>query len=112
MRPIELIQFTDAYFQALYFTETGDSEQPPADAELYPEEIERHKADCASFFYRFRAFIEAEPEAPGFEQAGHDFWLTRQGHGAGFWDGDWTTYGHILTDGAESYGETWPEFIE
>ena len=23
------------------------------------------------------------------EQAGHDFWLTRNGHGAGFWDGDW-----------------------
>lgn len=22
-------------------------------------------------------------------QAGHDFWLTRNGHGAGFWDGDW-----------------------
>lgn len=21
--------------------------------------------------------------------AGHDFWLTRSGHGAGFWDGDW-----------------------
>lgn len=21
--------------------------------------------------------------------AGHDFWLTRVGHGAGFWDGDW-----------------------
>lgn len=21
--------------------------------------------------------------------AGHDFWLTRCGHGAGFWDGDW-----------------------
>lgn len=19
----------------------------------------------------------------------HDFWLTRNGHGAGFWDGDW-----------------------
>lgn len=23
------------------------------------------------------------------EMAGHDFWLTRNGHGAGFWDGDW-----------------------
>jgi hypothetical protein len=25
----------------------------------------------------------------GAEQAGYDFWLTRNGHGAGFWDGDW-----------------------
>jgi len=24
------------------------------------------------------------------ELAGHDFWLTRNRHGAGFWDGDWT----------------------
>lgn len=23
------------------------------------------------------------------EQIGHDFWLTRNGHGAGFWDGDY-----------------------
>ena len=23
------------------------------------------------------------------QSAGHDFWLTRCGHGAGFWDGDW-----------------------
>jgi hypothetical protein len=23
------------------------------------------------------------------ESAGHDFWLTRCGHGAGFWSGDW-----------------------
>jgi hypothetical protein len=24
-----------------------------------------------------------------YEQAGHDFWLTRNGHGCGFNDGDW-----------------------
>ena len=23
------------------------------------------------------------------ERIGHDFWLTRNGHGAGFWDGGW-----------------------
>ncbi|NEP51371.1 MAG: hypothetical protein F6K65_22260 [Moorea sp. SIO3C2] len=23
------------------------------------------------------------------DHLGHDFWLTRNGHGAGFWDGDW-----------------------
>ena len=26
-------------------------------------------------------------------QAGHDFWLTRNGHGAGFWDRDEEVYG-------------------
>lgn len=27
------------------------------------------------------------------EQAGHDFWLTRNGHGAGFWDRHVSVYG-------------------
>lgn len=26
------------------------------------------------------------------EQAGHDFWLTRNGHGAGYFDGDWPEF--------------------
>ena len=25
----------------------------------------------------------------GWDQAAHDLWLTQNGHGAGFWDGDW-----------------------
>ena len=30
-------------------------------------------------------------------QIGHDFWLTRNGHGAGFWDGDYGDYGDAIT---------------
>jgi hypothetical protein len=41
-------------------------------------------------------------------QVGHDFWLTRNGHGAGFWDrfsgGQGATYGRLLTQAAEAYG--------
>jgi hypothetical protein len=36
-------------------------------------------------------------------QAGHDFWLTRRGHGAGFWDGDWE-HGDVLTEKSEEFG--------
>lgn len=36
-------------------------------------------------------------------QAGHDFWLTRNGHGAGFWDGDWED-GDELTQASKVYG--------
>lgn len=40
------------------------------------------------------------------EQAGHDFWLTRNGHGAGFWDrGLRKDIGEKLTIAAESMGE-------
>lgn len=43
------------------------------------------------------------------ERAGHDFWLTRNGHGAGFWD-RWNSgtpqgeIGSALTDAAHAYG--------
>jgi hypothetical protein len=38
--------------------------------------------------------------------AGYDFWLTRNGHGAGFWDGDWQDeVGEQLTTLSQSFGE-------
>ncbi len=37
---------------------------------------------------------------------GHDFWLTRCGHGAGFWDGDYIEpYAQQLTDICTKMGE-------
>jgi hypothetical protein len=37
--------------------------------------------------------------------AGHDFWLTRNGHGAGFWDGHWPEpAADVLTRLAHSFG--------
>ena len=37
-----------------------------------------------------------------YSQAGHDFWLTIAGHGAGFWDGDWPINGDTLTELCEN----------
>lgn len=42
--------------------------------------------------------VEADPE-----RAGADFWLTRNHHGAGFWDGNWER-GDELTKWAHTYG--------
>lgn len=43
------------------------------------------REDCKMFLEQCGyAFTDKE-----LEQAGHDFWLTRNGHGAGFWDGGW-----------------------
>jgi hypothetical protein len=39
------------------------------------------------------------------EQAGHDLWLTRNGHGTGFWDREDCQHGNLLTRYAESMGE-------
>lgn len=38
------------------------------------------------------------------EQAGHDLWLTRERHGAGFWDRGLGARGDRLTDSAHGYG--------
>lgn len=40
--------------------------------------------DAAEFWERIRSF--EFPDGYTAEQAGHDYWLTRNGHGAGFWD--------------------------
>lgn len=38
----------------------------------------------------------------------YDFWLTRNGHGAGFWDGDYPEeLGEALTKLAHSFGEVY-----
>lgn len=39
-------------------------------------------------------------------QNGHDFWLTRNGHGVGFWDRGYDKeVGDALTKASESFGE-------
>ena len=39
-----------------------------------------------------------------YHDAGGDFHLTRNGHGAGFWDGGWPEHGDELTELAKPYG--------
>lgn len=53
------------------------------------------------------AFFDAAGELLaecGASQAGHDFLLTRNGHGCGFWDGDWPKNGGLLTALCEQHG--------
>lgn len=38
---------------------------------------------------------------------GHDFWLTRNGHGAGFWDRGLGVLGQVLTKDAKTFGEAY-----
>ena len=74
----DLNNFARAYVAALYFTDAGDG--ITNDSELSQSAIEQIEADCAKF-----ELLAHEHS----QQAAHDFWLTRNGHGAGFWDGDW-----------------------
>ena len=94
-------EFIQAYIEAMYFTDTGDSGQPEAGSELCSEFKRESVIDCLSFYGRTACYLSDDEIV----QAGHDFWLTRNGHGAGFWDGDWITYGDMFTKISECYGE-------
>lgn len=65
------------------------------------ETIIKLKADCDSFR---EANAELLSQAGDDEQNGHDFWLTRNGHGAGFWDRGYQEIGTELTKACKSYG--------
>lgn len=55
-----------------------------------------------------RAYAEGKGARGGYdeESAGHDFWLTRNGHGAGFWDRNLPKdVGDALTKASKKFGE-------
>ena len=101
---MSLNTFTNACFEAMAFTDFNEDNEIPENATVAEETRFDLAADCRSFYRRFGPFIDTAGGTD--EQAGHDFWLTRNGHGAGFWDGDWPEpYADILTTGAKNYGE-------
>ena len=67
------------------------------------------RADCQKFWDEHGESIkEAEVTCRCSNEAyaGHDFWLTRCGHGCGFWDGDWPDdLGEELTEACKDMGQ-------
>lgn len=97
-----------------------ESDEPPLDrnyseSDLTPEALAIIMADCQRFQTENAETMTQAIETgevkcgPDFDETGraaHDFWLTRNHHGAGFWDGDWPeTEGEILTKAAKAFGE-------
>lgn len=61
------------------------------------------ESDCQNFLEANRDDLEGMDAG----QAGHDFWLTRNHHGAGFWDRGLGERGDRLTAAAHVYGEVY-----
>lgn len=103
-------EFFDAYVEAALWSSMDNSDEntdgEPLDKnytydDITPQTKERMQQDCDKFVELAGEMIEND-----LAQAGHDFWLTRNGHGAGFWDGDWPEdVGEKLTALAEKFGE-------
>lgn len=49
-------------------------------------ELDKLAEEAGAFFARNFARLMEARELYGMARAGHDFWLTRNGHGAGYWD--------------------------
>lgn len=66
--------------------------------------VKRSVKDCLKFIEM--AENENLLDEYSYSTAGHDFWLTRNGHGGGFWDGDYKEIdGEKLTELSEKFNE-------
>lgn len=128
----DLSPFLQGYLEAMFFTNeaTGvsmvDWNDPevqsdrregcldgelPADAgfsDIYPDSLIKAHQDCSEFQQKARHLLsQAYSRNYDAEQAGRDFWFTRNGHGVGFWDRDELDaddLGDKLSDIAKEFG--------
>ena len=124
---MKLDSFTAAYINTALWASTGDDDTPldrnygPGD--IGPESIARMAEDCARFQKENADLLTAAYCHDGYTEpfnrlrhecengqidalAGHDFWLTRNRHGTGFWDRDLGDIGDKLTEAAHAFGES------
>lgn len=74
--------------------------------DIAPETRRAMRAEIADFLGACEAEgLDLSPITA--EQFGHDFWLTRNGHGAGFWDRGLGELGDKLTAMSKPYGESY-----
>jgi hypothetical protein len=110
----QLDTFTEAYITTALWS-SNDDDGTPLDMDfgrldIAPETLARMVADCERFQQENAATLQAAIDTGevvcGLDRAGHDVWLTRNRHGAGFWDGDWPEpMAQALTDAAHAFGE-------
>lgn len=105
----EMDRFTEQYAEAALWASTDDDGESLdgsySVSDLAPETVATMIQDCDGFRELVR---EAGLESFVIDRPGRvatDFWLTRNRHGAGFWDGDYPEpAGAELTKWAHSYG--------
>jgi hypothetical protein len=120
----KLDAFTRQYLEtALWSSTATDKDDQGEEINIYlndaysiediaPDTLKRMVDDCKAFqqanqvslgvAYLSDVYIQGERYNES--NAGHDFWLTRCGHGAGFWDRGLGPIGDILADAARACG--------
>lgn len=86
-------------------------------ADIHPDSLAAIVADCARFQSENATLLESVYRGRSGQgmsmrreydesHAGHDFWLTRNGHGVGFWDRGLGDAGEALSNAARAFGES------
>lgn len=108
-RGIDMHEMTQHYLIAALWTDTDNTDEQGGEplentyliTDFAPKAIEQAEADCQKFMTDNAKDLEYWT----YEQAGHDFWLTRNHHGAGFWDRGKGLPGKRLTKAAHAFKE-------
>lgn len=106
-------EFIDSYMETALWSSTDDSDDSggdPLDDNYSIDDIAEKtraamRADCIAFVWANRADLRASGLTPG--RAGHNFWLNRCGHGAGFWDEGLGDVGERLSKACRPYGDVY-----
>ncbi len=126
-----LEEFFDAYIEAALWSSMDNADDSGGESldknygegDIAHETLARMKADCVAFLNHklggkliaIAERLEADGKwsLPGgvecsvMAYAGHDLWLTRSGHGCGYWDGDWPKG---LAEGLDKLAKEFGEF--
>lgn len=117
----DLDTFTRAYIETALWSSSDESTSDGGEPmdwnygidDIAPETLGQMIEDCRKFQEAHYALIISDgaclqcgSDYDEVGHAGHDFWLTRNGHGAGFWDGDWSDAAEAILDpAAKAFGE-------
>jgi len=121
--PREHNSFFEAYVECAFWSSTDDDGEPLEGADLADSAHADMREECSDFLNSLLridlSLSETDDECAtiaalldeaiaenrySIERAGHDFWLTRNHHGAGFWDRGLGALGDALTKWSHTFG--------
>lgn len=117
-RTFDFKAFVNGYVTCMLWISNDNSDDTggePLDSnhnadDIPADDMKAIEADCRRFSRENAALLDQAINREGYtsERAGHDFWLNREGHGAGFWDRDELKEGKLgqaLSDASRAFGE-------
>lgn len=105
-------QILQGYIECALWSSTDDNERPLDEnydiGDLSDEIKLEMRSDVADFYGSNMDDCDVARQFATYERIGHDFWLTRNRHGAGFWDGPYESkLGRRLTEASHPYGSAY-----